>query len=84
MIDGGVEVLQDERHAGPFAEIGDAVQRVPRLQPHRPGDLVRRLHRQAAAVKAGAVQVQARDAEPLGDRDRLFRRAEQLVPPRHR
>ena len=38
-----------------------------------------RLDRQALAVKTGAVQVQAWDAEPFGNRDRLFRRTDQFV-----
>ena len=40
-----------------------------------------RLHRQTLAVEPGAVEVEARDAEPLGDRDRLLGGPEQLVRP---
>jgi hypothetical protein len=34
VVHGGVEVLQHERDAGPLAQLGDAVQRPGRAQPH--------------------------------------------------
>jgi hypothetical protein len=81
MIDGRVEIFETEGHSGPLAEIGDAVERVPRLEPHRAGDLIGRLDRQAPAVEAGAVQIQARDAETRGNRQGLLGRADEFVGP---
>jgi hypothetical protein len=59
VVDGGVEILQAERHPGAFAEGCHPLQGTGRGQPHRPGDPVDRPHRQPLVVQPGPVRVQA-------------------------
>ena len=51
-----------------LGEVGDAVERVARLEPHRAGDRFAGRDRQAAIAQASAMQVEPRDAEALADR----------------
>jgi hypothetical protein len=78
MVDGGVEVLQAEGDPGPLPQLGDPLKGPGRGQPHGPGDLLDRPHRQSPVVQPGAVEVEPGAAQPLGDGDRPFGRCQQL------
>jgi hypothetical protein len=79
VVDGGVQVLQAKGHPGAFAEVGHPRQRPVRRQPHRAGNLGDRPDRSSLGVELGAVQIEARAAEPFRDRNRVLRGADERL-----
>ena len=79
VVDSGVEVLEHEGDALALAELGDAAQAATGGVPHRRRHLVGGHDRKPAVVEPGAVQVQARGAQPSRHHDRLGGGAQQLV-----
>ncbi len=77
MVDGQVQVLEHEGDAALGAKVGDPVQRVARLEPHRSRHDLAGRNRKSAFAEAGAVKVEAGDIQALADLDRFARRGEQ-------
>ena len=64
---GRVQVLEREGHAHFRPEIGDTLERVAGLQPHRAGDGHGRNKRNPAVAQSGSVQIEPRNSEALAD-----------------
>ncbi len=79
MVDGRVEVLEDEHDPLSLAQLGDAAERALRGQPHRSGRDRLGADGETSVVETRSVQVEPRDAEPLRDGHRLGRGREQVV-----
>ncbi len=79
MIDRQVEVFEGEGHALRLGHFGDARKRIPRLEPHCPGDQLTGHLRQARIAQPGTVQVQPLNAQPLADLRGLACRAQKLI-----
>src|ERR687898_565318 len=67
VVHGGVEVLQREDPPGALAQLGQSGQGPGGVEPHRRGDHLRGHDGEALGVEPGAVDVEARAVEPLGD-----------------
>ena len=65
VVDRVVQILEAERHAVAFTQLGEPGQRAPRGEPHGTRDLVNRFHRKTALTETRSVQIEPGALEPV-------------------
>src|SRR5919112_4430628 len=77
VVERSIEVLQAECHTRALTQLGEAVQRPVRVDPHRAGDFMDGAQRHPVRAELGAEHQQTGAAKALGDREGLLCTAKQ-------